>query len=151
MHLLDERKAADARSDDDAEALAVTALRVQAGVIGRHLRGHHRVVDEGVGLLDFLLVDPLFGIEAVDLAGDPAGKLFGVELRDRPDARPPFHESLPGRLIADAERGDHPQSCDDDAALVHREKGIRRTSYVVPLAVNRSMPLSFPRGRWAWM
>ena len=70
VHLLDQRQAADAGADDHAEAVAVARRAVEVRVLHRHVRRGDRVVNEGVGLLDFLLLDPVLGVEAVHLAGD---------------------------------------------------------------------------------
>src|SRR5437763_12499943 len=117
MHLFDERQAADARADDYADAVAVFPGHVQPRVIDGHLRGGHGIVDERVGLLDLFLVDPRAGIEPAHLAGDLAGELAGIELGDPADAGAPLDEPLPGGLVADAQRGDHPDAGDDDASL----------------------------------
>jgi hypothetical protein len=118
LHLLDERQPADAGADDDPDAVPVFGRRVELRVIDRHLRGHDRVVNEGVGLLDLFLLDPVLGIEALHFAGDAGGVGAGVELRDRADAGATFHQSLPRGLVAHAEGGDHADAGDDDATLV---------------------------------
>ena len=51
-----------------------TVLVVELRVVDGHLRRGDGVVDEGVGLLDFLLLHPVLGVEPVDLAGDLAGE-----------------------------------------------------------------------------
>jgi len=76
-------------------------------------------VDEGVGLLDLLLLDPLFGVEAADLAGDLAGERRRVELGDAADAGASFEQAAPGRLVADPQRLDHADPGDDHAAFFH--------------------------------
>ena len=58
-------------------------------------------------------------IEPAHLAGDLGVVLRRVELGDGADAGASGDEALPRRLIADPERGDHPHSGDDDAALGH--------------------------------
>src|SRR5258708_26371395 len=83
------------------------------------MRGEDGVEDAGVGLLGLFLLDRLLGLEAAPLAGDLAGEGGGVEFRDAADSRAAFDEALPGRLIADTERRDHPDPGDDDAAFVH--------------------------------
>jgi hypothetical protein len=118
VHLLDERQAADAGADDDADAVLVFVLQIEAGVLDGHRRGGEGVVDEGVRLLDLFPVDPFLGLEAAYLSGDARGELAGVELGDAIDARSSFDQSLPRRLVADAERRDHSKAGHDDATSV---------------------------------
>jgi hypothetical protein len=47
-------------------------------------RRRHAVVDEGVHVARFLGRHVVLDIEALDLAGDAAGKRRGIEARDRP-------------------------------------------------------------------
>ena len=75
---LDHRQAADARADHAADALGAllvegVAVR-QAGVLHRLDRRGHAVVDEGVHVAGFLAGHVLLDIEALDLAGEAAGK-----------------------------------------------------------------------------
>ena len=121
MHLFDERKAADAGADDDSEAVAVFGGRIELRVIDGDLRRGHGEVNECVGFLDLFLLDPLFGDESTHFAGDLAGIVRGIELRDAIDPRAALQQSLPCRLVADAEWRDHADAGDDDAAWVQRE------------------------------
>src|SRR5207237_10025554 len=115
----------EAGADDHAEPFAVTGGTIEVPILNSHSGRGHGVVNEGVGLLDLFLLDPILGVETGDLARDPAGVCACVELGDRADAGAAFDEALPRRLIADAERGDHPESGDDDAALVHESCDLR--------------------------
>ena len=119
MHLFDQRKATDPRSDDDAEAIAVFFLGIDPGVLDGHLRRGDGVVDEGVGLFDLFFFDPVCGVEAADFAGDLAGERGRIEFGDAADAGPPFEQTFPRRLVAHAEGRDHADAGDDDAALSH--------------------------------
>ncbi len=62
-------------------------------VLHGELRRGHRVVDEGVHLLDLLLLDVERRIEALHFTRDPAGERGGVEPGDRTDPvlRPATH------------------------------------------------------------
>src|ERR1043165_831072 len=100
-------------------AHAVAGVRVELRVVDGHLRRGDGVVDEGVGLLDLLLFDPLPGLEAADLAGDLAGEGAGVELADAIDAGPSVEEAAPGRLVADPQRRDHADPADHNTAFIH--------------------------------
>ena len=117
VHLFDERKSANARADDHADAIGIFLGRVDAGIIDRHLRRGDGVVNERVGLLDLFLLDPLLRLEAAHLAGDLTRKRAGIELRDPVDARSSFDEPLPCRIVADAQRGDHADAGDDYASF----------------------------------
>ena len=59
-----------------------------ARVLHREVGRPHRVVDEGVHLLDLLLLDVEGRVEALHLAGDAGGEARGVEAGDRADAAP---------------------------------------------------------------
>ena len=122
VHLLDERKASDAGADDHPDALVIAGGNVQRGVIDGHLGRGHGVVNEGVGLLDLLLLDPRLGLEAVDLAGDLAGEGGGVEFGDAADAGASFEQAAPGRLVADPQRRDHADPADDNTAFFHARR-----------------------------
>src|SRR6202035_3712498 len=78
--------------------------------------GGQGVVDEEIALLDVLLVDVVAGIEALDLAGDPAGVLRDVEAGDRADAALALHERAPVLRRPDPQRGHQADSGDGDAA-----------------------------------
>jgi hypothetical protein len=73
-------------------------------------------MDEGVALLDLLLLHPVLGRESLDLARDAGGIVRRVETGDRPDAALAGEKRLPGRLRADAERRNETDSRDDDAS-----------------------------------
>ena len=98
--LLDVGEAADARADQHAGATAIfLGLEFKPGVGHRLLGGGNRIDEKVVVTPDFLGVHPLFRIESavasvapLDLAGDAAGKVGGLEPRDWPGARAAIQE-----------------------------------------------------------
>src|SRR5262245_40082720 len=69
-------------------------------------------MDEGVHLLDVLLLDELQRVEAAHFTGNLRGKAGRIEARDRTDAAASGGERLPVRLGADAQRGHQAEACD---------------------------------------
>src|SRR5207248_517110 len=80
------------------------------------------------------------------LAGDLAGEGGRIELRDAADSRAALDEALPGRLSADAERRDHPDPGDDDAAFVHVAVMDTGGGCIIP--VLRAARAQWPVPRW---
>ncbi len=117
--VLDHRQAADAGTDDDADALGVLLGDRQAAVVeGLDARGD-AVMDERIHVARFLRRDVLLDVEALDLAGDATGQRRRVEARDRVDARPAGEDVGPrfGDRVAD--RRDDAEAGDDDATATH--------------------------------
>src|SRR5690606_4821506 len=60
------------------------------------------------------------GFETAHPAGDLRGALRGVEPRDRPDARAPRLQALPGGRGGEPARSDRAEAGDDDATALRR-------------------------------
>src|SRR4029450_12537415 len=92
------RKPNERGCDQNAEPRAVDLAGVQRRVLDRQDRGRHRVLQIGIEASRILLVDEVQRIEVPYLTGDAGRGAFGIELRDRPDARSPLHERGPELL-----------------------------------------------------
>src|SRR5260370_1256331 len=66
---------AGAGANDPPEALPFLFRAGELRVGHRHVSGGDGVLNEGIELLDFLLLEPLRRLEAADLAGDLGGVL----------------------------------------------------------------------------
>src|SRR5512133_3453968 len=67
MIFLNGRQSAQASADKDTDALGVLIIDDQAGILHGIMGGSHGILDEQIHLLDFFLVDEIFGIKAFDL------------------------------------------------------------------------------------
>ena len=121
--LLDAGKAADARPNRDAGAVALLLGHVgEAGIFERLAGGIDAVDDERIDLALDLVVDALVRIEAIfmlgrlHLAGDLAGIIGGIETGDPGRAALRRDDVLPARLDVGAEGGDKPETGDNYAA-----------------------------------
>ncbi len=119
----DSGKAADSRADRDSRAVPGCLVHVgEAGILDRLPGGVDPVNDERVDLALDLVVDPLRRIESMfmvrrlDLAGDPALLVAGIELGDRPGAALRRDDVAPARFDVSTERRHQPQTCHDDTA-----------------------------------
>ena len=116
--LLEGLEAARAGADEHAGAPQVQLIPIvhEARVGHRLLRCADRELREQVVAADFLLVQELGRVEALDLAGELHGALGRVEARDRARPRSAGDEALPGALDARPQRGHGPQTRDRHAA-----------------------------------
>ena len=123
MRVFDQRQTANARADvhPDAHSLLVAERFVggQTRIFDSLHRCGNAVVDEGVHRAGFLGSHVVFHIEALDLARDLAGKGAGIEFGDRPNARLPGQQSLPGSRDGISYRADTAQTSDDNTTLAH--------------------------------
>ena len=103
MLAFDGAEPADAGRDEDADTRGVVGRDLEVGALHREVRRGHGVLDEGVHLLDVLLVDVVQGVEALDFARDLTGELRDVEPRDTADAAASGAERVPVGFGADPE------------------------------------------------
>ncbi len=110
---LDDIKPAHAGRNVDAHFIQVRVFRFPAG------HGYSKVcagqghLDEAAHFFQFFFLNPLEGIEVLDLSGDLAIEVRGIEMRNRPDAALPGDEVLPAFLRADAQRADQSNARND--------------------------------------
>src|SRR5258708_2070268 len=92
---LDDIESADAGADVNPDALIVLRRNLQ----GRHFHGFiggcDRQVNEAAHLFNFFFLDEVQRVEVLDLGGDLAGKLGGVEASDAPDATFAGNDGVP--------------------------------------------------------
>src|SRR5690606_18394593 len=91
-----ERKAAEADTDDGPDELFVDRALVDTRALHGLIRRRNRVVDEGIHLLDPLLLDEVRRIEALHLGGDLRRIVSRVEAGDAGDAALSMNHGLPG-------------------------------------------------------
>ncbi len=96
LRLLDQRQAADARADADADALLVAGVVGEPGVRDRVHRRREAVVDEGVVAPRFLRRKVLADVEILHLGRDARRKRRAIETRDGADARARVADRVPG-------------------------------------------------------
>jgi hypothetical protein len=113
--VLESLESADAGRDRRAHAIGLR-LDVKARVLLGHARGRDDHLREAVDLPRLAVLDPLRGVEVLELAGEVHGELRRVELQDRRRAALAGGEVLPERLRVVPERshGSHPGH--DDAS-----------------------------------
>ena len=92
---LDRAEPADARRDEDADAVGVLRRDLEPGVADGELGRRDRELDEDVHLLDVLPVDVLQRVEPLDLTRDARREVLRVEVRDRADPAPAGQQSPP--------------------------------------------------------
>ncbi len=106
--VLDGAEPADARRDVHADVDRVLDRHLEACVIDRELARGDRELDEGVNLLDLLLLDVIERVEALDLARDPRRERRRVKVGDRADARSGGADRRPVGTGAHSERRHQP-------------------------------------------
>ena len=117
--------AADAGAEDDAHALGLQAVHVEAGV-GEGLGGRiHAVLDESVVAANLLAVEAGLGVEVLDLPRDGDLLAGGVEAGDRPDAGTAVGQGVPVGDGIVAVRGQHPETCDHYSPSRHVDRRLR--------------------------
>src|SRR5207245_1514795 len=80
----------------------------------------HRILQIGIEPARVLLVDEVQRVEVPYLAGDARRVAVGIELRDRPHARPSLQERGPELVRGIADRRERPEPGDDDPSGAHR-------------------------------
>src|ERR1700736_332940 len=122
-------QSADAAADDHAEAIAVHLLQVEAAVLDRHLSRGHSQLNETIGAPDvFGVLKEILRIEVAHFTAAFAIVVRGVEGLDPAEAALALNEIFPKRLEIVADGGDSTETCNDDATIVHVEKGLNRES-----------------------
>ena len=112
---------ADAAADEDAEAIAIHFIKVDAGIAHRTFCCGHREMRKPIRPLVFLgIVKNRLRIEIANLARDAAIVARGVEARDLDNPAASFEQVLPEGLKLEAQRRGHANAGDDDPA-VHEE------------------------------
>src|SRR5689334_19268819 len=96
MFPLDDGESADTGSDEYAGPFSKLRPYGKAGLFHGEVGCRNRVVDEGVHLLDVLLLKPVQRLKILDLGSDPGRKLRRVEPGNCRNAAAPFAKSLPG-------------------------------------------------------
>src|SRR5438132_6775152 len=100
----DNSEPADARSDKYAGPFGELRPNGESRLLHGEVRCRNRVVDEGIHLLDVLLLKPVQRLKILDLVSNPGWKLRRIEPGNRCNAAPPFAESLPGFLCSFCQR-----------------------------------------------
>ena len=98
VRLLNRLEASNADTHDDADAFCVGIVDRQTRVLHRASGRSQAVLDEGIHFFTVFLADELICIKTLDLAGDLAGVLRGVEAGDARDAGAPLADRLPAGL-----------------------------------------------------
>ena len=106
---------ADSRRDRGADVVGLRA-DVECRILLRLIGGGEDQVHETIDAPSFLVLDPLRGVEVLDLAGEVDLVVRVVELLDLARARLAGEQTLPGRLDVVAERRDRAHPRDDDSA-----------------------------------
>ena len=119
MHFLDQRQAAHARAEIDAEALGRLRRHRVAGILPGLLARRHAEMDEAVHAARFLRRQVFRDVEILHLAGDLAGEARRIEAGDAGDAGLAGENGVPGFRDRVPDRADDPQPGDDDSAALH--------------------------------
>src|SRR5579871_4404465 len=82
---LDDIESTDPGANVHADTLIIFGSDLEAGALDGFIRGGKRQMDEASHFLDFFFLDVVQRVEVLDLGGDPAGKVAGVEPRDGTD------------------------------------------------------------------
>ena len=90
MLAFDDRKSADAGTDEYACALCQLGANGQTRLFHRAICGSDRVMDERVHFLNIFLVEPSEGIKVFDLGGNLCGKLRGIKTGNSRDPAASF-------------------------------------------------------------
>ena len=129
---------ADAAGDDDAAAQGVLPLHVQPAVRYGLLGRRHRKLGKSGHMLGLPPVHPGRGVEILYLCAQLDLLVFRVILGDGADAAHPVLHRLPGLGYGVAQRGDTPQSGDDDPSFSHRTNLLHTA---MPPSTQRTWPV----------
>ena len=105
--ILERLHAADARTQDDPDTLAIDRIQIEPRAADRLGGGHDRELDEAIHALRILAVEHPLGREILDLAGEARAVPGGVESRDRAGARTAGDQPTPELFPVVAERRDN--------------------------------------------
>ncbi len=117
--LLDRADAADTGTNADADAVAVGIVDLQSGVAHGLLGRGDTVMDEWIGLADFLRPHPVFHPEAGDQPGELGAVGRHVIGRDRGYAAIPGNDVRPGGIEIGTDGRNNAHAGDDHAASSH--------------------------------
>src|SRR5581483_4367095 len=116
---LDDIESADTRSDVHPDVLRIFGGDFQTGRFHSLITGGQRQVYEASHLLQFFFLDKIEGVEILDLGGNLAGKLGGIELGDAGSTALPSQQIAPGLLGGVAHGADRAEPGDDDATQTY--------------------------------
>ncbi len=105
----DDVETADAGGNVNADFVEVRIRGLPVRGFYGEIRAGQSDLDEAAHFFQFFFLNPLEGIEVLDLAGDFAVEARGIKMRDRANAALPGQEVFPGFLRADAQRADQVQ------------------------------------------
>ena len=120
--MLDRPQPADTGSNVDPDPGRLFRRNFQAGIVHRQLARPHRIVDEGVHLLDFFFLDELRRIEILHLGGNLRIVSARIESRDSADAGLAGAKGLPRLVYAGTKRCHQAKTGHyhtSDGAIVH--------------------------------
>ena len=117
MRLLDQRQAADAGADVDADALGIGFGDFETRVADRLDAGGHAELDEDIHAARFLGVEILLNVEILHLACHVRGERCGIETGNPGDSGATGNQVIPGFRDGIADRGDDTQAGDDNATF----------------------------------
>ena len=117
--LLDAEDAADAGTDQRADALGIFVGDFQTRIVHRHERRSDAVMDERIHLLHILGGHEGAGIEVADLAGDARGELRDIERGDGAQTGTSVDDAVPAAGHVIAQWRDHAHAGDHYATLAH--------------------------------
>ncbi len=112
MLAFDHIESADARADKNTRALRDVGTHLQFRHFHREVRGRQGQLDKPAHLLQFFFLDPRQRIEILHFPGNAAVEARGIKLRNRPDARLPAGNILPGLFGADTAPANQPHTGD---------------------------------------
>src|ERR1019366_376442 len=98
MFLFNSGKAADAGSDDDADAIGVKLRGVQTRIADGHIRGGEGKLRDAVHPADGFLIDIFFVFVPFDFGVNLAGIVGGIKEREASYYRPSVLEAIPKGL-----------------------------------------------------
>src|SRR5215471_6458027 len=114
MFALDDVESADAGADVDADAFVDSRSDFEAARLHRFLRRSKGEVDEAAHFLGIFFLDELQRVEVLNLGGDLAGMIGGVELRNLRDATLPCQQVFPDFFGGVAHPADQSNAGNDD-------------------------------------
>src|SRR5215469_10463826 len=114
MFALDDVESADAGPDVDADALADCRSDFEAARLHRFLRRSEGKVNEAAHFLGFFFLDELQRVEVLNLSGDLAGMIRGVELSNLRNTTLPCQQVLPDLFGGVAHPADQSNAGNDD-------------------------------------
>ena len=102
--------APDAAADDHVDAVPVHLTGVEVGLPAGFLRRHGGELGETVHPARLFAIQVVFGIEPLDLGGEPGVKRLGVKTGNVVNTRPAGGDGVPAVGYVESQRADHPQA-----------------------------------------